>query len=192
MNDNHDHREPGDEHDDDEEHTSRFMRAADRVSYAMGTWQNIVVWIILVGTWFALGPYLAHHSVLPAWFTSNNFNYPLNTVTTIAELYIGFLVGASTNRTERNNRNQADRMEALEKLIDKELKRTRGHRQRARDRGGGQGTGPAVGAHACRRRAPRRGNVAGPGRRDLMSPFGPSRSWAFNGAAAEIASTSAR
>ena len=126
MNDHHDHGglgEEHDEHDDDEEHTSRFMRAADRVSYAMGTWQNIVVWIILVGTWFALGPYLAHHSVLPAWFTSNNFNFPLNTVTTIAELYIGFLVGASTNRTERNNRNQADRMEALEKLIDKELKR---------------------------------------------------------------------
>jgi len=30
------------------------VRIADRVSYAMGTWQNIVVWIILVGTWFAL------------------------------------------------------------------------------------------------------------------------------------------
>ena len=73
------------------------MRIADRVSYAIGTWQNIVVWIILVGTWFALGPYLANHSLLPAWFTSNNFNFPLNTVTTIAELYIGFLVGASTN-----------------------------------------------------------------------------------------------
>jgi uncharacterized membrane protein len=112
-----------DEHDDNEQPTNRFVRVADRVSYAMGTWQNIVVWIILVGTWFALGPYLAHHSVLPAWFTSNNFNFPLNTVTTIAELYIGFLVGASTNRTERNNRKQADRMEALEKLIHQELKR---------------------------------------------------------------------
>ncbi|MCU1464502.1 MAG: hypothetical protein JWM72_430 [Actinomycetia bacterium] len=127
MSDHHDHRERDDEHgeerDDDEQHISPFVRVADRVSYAMGTWQNIVVWIILVGTWFALGPYLAHHSVLPAWFTSNNFNFPLNTVTTIAELYIGFLVGASTNRTERHNRNQADRMEALEQLIHTELKR---------------------------------------------------------------------
>jgi uncharacterized membrane protein len=127
MNEHHDHGEHdddhGDEHDDNEQHTSRFVRVADRVSYAMGTWQNIVVWIILVGAWFALGPYLANHSVMPAWFTSNNFNFPLNTVTTIAELYIGFLVGASTNRTERHNRSQADRMEALEKLIHKELKR---------------------------------------------------------------------
>ena len=111
------------EHEEDGEHVNRFVRIADRVSYAMGTWQNIVVWMILVGTWFALGPYLAHHSVLPSWFTSNNFNFPLNTVTTIAELYIGFLVGASTNRTERHNRNQADRMEELEKLIHDELKR---------------------------------------------------------------------
>ena len=114
--------EEDDEHDDGEQ-TNRFVRIADRVSYAMGTWQNIVVWIVLVGTWFAFGPYLANHSILPAWFTSNNFNFPLNTVTTIAELYIGFLVGASTNRTERHNRNQADRMEDLEKLIHNELQR---------------------------------------------------------------------
>jgi low affinity Fe/Cu permease len=122
--DDHDHDDDhGDDHDDDEQRANRFVRVADRVSYAMGTWQNIVVWIILVGAWFAFGPYLANHSVLPAWFTSNNFNFPLNTVTTIAELYIGFLVGASTNRTERHNRPQADRMEKLEKLIHKELKR---------------------------------------------------------------------
>ena len=100
-----------------------FVGIADRVSYAMGTWQNILVWIILVGAWFAFGPYLADHSILPAWFTSNDFNFPLNTVTTIAELYIGFLVGASTNRTERHNREQADRMEDLEKLIHDELQR---------------------------------------------------------------------
>jgi uncharacterized membrane protein len=100
-----------------------FVGIADRVSYAMGTWQNIVVWVILVGTWFAFGPYLANHSILPTWFTSNSFNFPLNTVTTIAELYIGFLVGASTNRTERHNREQADRMESLEKLIHDELRR---------------------------------------------------------------------
>ena len=118
----HDH-EHEHEHDEEEEHTNRFVRIADRVSYAMGTWQNIVVWIVLVGTWFALGPYLANHSVLPSWFTSNNFNFPLNTVTTIAELYIGFLVGASTNRTERHNRSQADRIEDLERLIHNELKR---------------------------------------------------------------------
>src|SRR3954452_1291317 len=106
-----------------QEKESPFVRIADRVSYAMGTWQNIVVWMILVGAWFAVGPYVAHHSFLPSWFTSNDFNFPLNTVTTIAELYIGFLVGASTNRTERHNSEQADRMEDLEKTINSEFQR---------------------------------------------------------------------
>jgi hypothetical protein len=102
---------------------SPFMRIADRVSYAMGTWQNILVWFVLVTAWFIAGPYVAHHSFLPSWFTSNDFNFPLNTVTTIAELYIGFLVGASTNRSERHSQEQADRIEALEQLISAELKR---------------------------------------------------------------------
>jgi hypothetical protein len=38
----------------------------------------------------------------PAWFTSFGFNFPLNLETTVAELYMGFLVGASSNRSERN------------------------------------------------------------------------------------------
>jgi len=139
------------------------VHIADRVSYAMGTWQNIVVWIILVGAWFALGPYLAHHSVLPAWFTSNNFNFPLNTVTPIAELYIGFLVGASTNRTERHNRSQADRM-GHSKLHPQRAEAHHGdHRQRADDREAGPGTGPAARAHPRRRGAPARRTVAGAG-----------------------------
>ena len=84
------------------ERLSLFQRLADKVSYGMGTPANIIVWILLVGGWIALGPYFANHNFLPAWFTSNGFNFPLNTVTTIAELYIGFLVGASSNRSERN------------------------------------------------------------------------------------------
>ena len=35
------------------------------------------------------------------WFTSNAWNFPLNTITTLAELYIGFLVAAAANRSER-------------------------------------------------------------------------------------------
>ena len=84
------------------ERLSLFQRVADKVSYGMGTPQNITVWVIVVGVWIALGPVIARHNFMPAWFTSNSFNFPLNTVTTIAELYIGFLVGASSNRSERN------------------------------------------------------------------------------------------
>jgi low affinity Fe/Cu permease len=85
----------------DPERESVFNKIADRVSYGMGTPTNIIIWIVAVGAWIAMGPYFAKHSFLPAWFTSNGFNFPLNTVTTIAELYIGFLVGAASNRSER-------------------------------------------------------------------------------------------
>jgi hypothetical protein len=47
--------------------------------------------------------------------------FPPNCVTTIAEWCIAFLVGASTNRTDRHTCDQADRKAALEKLIHDEL-----------------------------------------------------------------------
>lgn len=99
------------------ERLSLFQRVADKVSYGMGTPTNITVWILLVATWIALGPYFAKHSFLPGWFTSNGFNFPLNTVTTIAELYIGFLVGASSNRSERNLEATLGRIGAQEMQI---------------------------------------------------------------------------
>jgi len=88
-------------------HLSHFQRVADRVSYGMGTPTNIAIWVILVVGWvllFALdhNSRVADGSFMPKWFTSTGFNFPLNLVTTVAELYIGFLVGASSNRSERN------------------------------------------------------------------------------------------
>jgi hypothetical protein len=99
------------------ERLSLFQRTADKVSYGMGTPTNILVWILLVGGWIALGPYFARHTFLPAWFTSNGFNFPLNTITTIAELYIGFLVGASSNRSERNLERTLAQISAQDKQI---------------------------------------------------------------------------
>ena len=89
----------------DPERLSLFQRAADMVSYGMGTPLNIGIWIILVVGWtllFALHIVNPNGMFLPAWFTSTGYNFPLNLVTTVAELYIGFLVGASSNRSERN------------------------------------------------------------------------------------------
>ena len=99
------------------ERLSVFQRIADMVSYAMGTPTNIIIWLLAVGTWIAFGPYIAGHNFLPNWFTSNSFNFPLNTVTTIAELYIGFLVGASSNRSERNLEATLGRISAQEEQI---------------------------------------------------------------------------
>jgi low affinity Fe/Cu permease len=81
-----------------------FLRFANWVSEAMGKPTNIAFWAVLVVCWtliFALGgPYLASGKWLPVWFTSLGYNFPLNLITTVAELFIGFLVAAAANRAQ--------------------------------------------------------------------------------------------
>jgi low affinity Fe/Cu permease len=84
---------------------SVFDRIADYVSAAMGRPTNIMIWLVLVGGWtllFATNIVSANANFLPGWFTGTAFNFPLNLVTTVAELFIGFLVAAAANRSERN------------------------------------------------------------------------------------------
>jgi low affinity Fe/Cu permease len=99
-----------------------FQRIADRVSYGMGTPLNIAIWLVLVLGWtllFALSPSKAIQGgkFLPKWFTSAGYNFPLNLVTTVAELYIGFLVGASSNRSERHLEATLARIDDQERQI---------------------------------------------------------------------------
>lgn len=82
----------------------RFTDFADWVSDAMGTPANILAWLIAVIGWtvlFGTHPALANTNFLPAWFTSQAYNFPLNLITTVAELFIGFLVAAAANRVQR-------------------------------------------------------------------------------------------
>jgi hypothetical protein len=58
----------------------------------------VVGWTLL----FALHIVGANANFRPAWFTGTTFNFPLNLFTTVAELFIGFLVAAAANRSERN------------------------------------------------------------------------------------------
>ena len=84
---------------------SIFNRIADYVSAAMGRPTNIMIWLVLVVGWtllFAVHIVSANANFLPTWFTGTAFNFPLNLVTTVAELFIGFLVAAAANRSERN------------------------------------------------------------------------------------------
>src|ERR1700683_4144711 len=99
-----------------------FQRIADKVSYGMGTPLNIAIWIVLVVGWTLLflvdrNPHVQSGSFMPAWFTSTGYNFPLNLVTTVAELYIGFLVGAASNRSERNLEATLGRISAQDEQI---------------------------------------------------------------------------
>jgi hypothetical protein len=65
----------------------------------------LVLVLVLVLGWtmlFAVHIVSANANSLPTWFTGTAFNFPLNLVTTVAELFIGFLVAAAANRSERN------------------------------------------------------------------------------------------
>ncbi len=105
---------------------SVFQRVADWTSAAMGRPANIVIWLVAVIAWtvtFALGgSHISSGDWLPAWFTSQGFNFPLNLVTTVAELFIGFLVGAASNRSERNLEATLGRIEQLERSADGQAK----------------------------------------------------------------------
>jgi low affinity Fe/Cu permease len=100
---------------------SAFTRFADWVSAAMGSPINITFWAILVVSWtciFAFGSrYLASGAWLPAWFTSQGFNFPLNLVTTVAELFIGFLVATASNRAQSALTTLLNRIETQEEQI---------------------------------------------------------------------------
>ena len=98
----------------------RFTDVADWVSSAMGTPINIILWFLAVLAWFllfAFNPGLQNSNFMPSWFTSLPFNLPLNLITTLAELYIGFLVAAAANRVERHNEQlQAHQIQIIEHL----------------------------------------------------------------------------
>lgn len=117
-----------DEHLEEHLDPGLFLRFANWVSEAMGRPTNITVWLVLVVLWtciFAFGnPHLASGSWLPAWFTSQGFNFPLNLITTVAELFIGFLVAAAANRSQtaltvllRHIRATVDRDAAMEENL---------------------------------------------------------------------------
>jgi low affinity Fe/Cu permease len=83
---------------------SLFLRFCDWTSEVMGEPPNIIFWLVLVVGWtllFASGVVKPNASFLPTWFTGTAYNFPLNLLTTVAELFIGFLVAAAANRSQR-------------------------------------------------------------------------------------------
>ena len=99
-----------------------FDRFADWVSEAMGRPLNIAFWFVLIVAWtliFALGgPKLSNGSWLPTWFTSQGYNFPLNLITTVAELFIGFLVATAANRAQNALTALLDKIDMQEEQIE--------------------------------------------------------------------------
>lgn len=108
----------------------KFVAITDTVSYFVGTPGNIIFWIVVVGIWVFLGfsfPSLfLNTNFLPTWFTSTSWNFPLNTVTTLLELYIGFLVAAAANRSEKRLHDIVEDTEQTVKILEKNIENMQG------------------------------------------------------------------
>ena len=104
-----------------------FQQLADRICALLSTWQFSALSLIALAVWVAFGPYLASHPFLPAWFTSNGFNFPLNTITTVGEWFIGAFVLVNSVRIQRMQDQQTAYLQAeidhmkneLDILVDK-------------------------------------------------------------------------
>jgi uncharacterized membrane protein len=80
----------------------RFTAIADKVSEGLGAWWFTVVSLIVLFLWILYGAFILSH-LTSAWFTSSQWNFPLNTITTVGEWFIGALVAAAANRVERRH-----------------------------------------------------------------------------------------
>jgi uncharacterized membrane protein len=94
----------------------RFTHTADKVSEALGSWWFSFLSLLLLIAWTLYGA-LVLGTQIHDWFTSQAWNFPLNTITTVGEWFITALVAAAANRVERRH-NQLLREIKTHGLID--------------------------------------------------------------------------
>lgn len=80
-----------------------FTRFADQVSEQVGKWWFSVVSLVILSAWTLYGALVIGPQVAD-WFSSPQWNFPLNTITTVGEWFLGAFIAAAANRVERRNR----------------------------------------------------------------------------------------
>jgi uncharacterized membrane protein len=104
--------------------SDRFTAIADTVSEALGAWWFSALSLITLAVWIMYGAYVIGKDN-SGWFTSTDFNFPLNTITTVGEWFIGALVAAAANRVEKRNREINDRELQLLGALDEHVETSR-------------------------------------------------------------------
>jgi uncharacterized membrane protein len=92
----------------------KFTDLADLVSEQMGKWYVSFIAFLLVTAWTIY----CISTQGSGWWYGTFYNLPLNLVTTLAELWIGFLLAAAANRTEKRNRQLHDKLLQLTEKIE--------------------------------------------------------------------------
>lgn len=73
----------------------RFTDIADKISEGMGYWWVFLLSVIAVAVWLFSGP---------VFHFSDTWQLIINTPTTILEMWIGFLLAAAANRSEKRTK----------------------------------------------------------------------------------------
>lgn len=90
-----------------------FTSFADAVTEFVGKWWFTAFSTLALLCWIGYGLFVLAPS-LPSWFTSNAWNFPLNTITTVGEWFLEGLVLAAANRVEHRHTQVLHRIERLE------------------------------------------------------------------------------
>ncbi len=78
----------------------RFEAEADLLTYTVGKWWFTTLSFVLLVCWVLYGALVLAPRV-PGWFTSAQWNFPLNTITTVGEWFCEGLILAAANRVQR-------------------------------------------------------------------------------------------
>lgn len=95
----------------------RFTQIADVVTFIVGKWYFSAISFVILIIWIIYGIF-----AIPNWFTSPTWNFPVNAVTTLAELWLAFFTLAAANRVERRNQ---DILEYIKRKTEADLKTTK-------------------------------------------------------------------
>lgn len=74
----------------------KFTHIADSITEFVGRWYFSAISLIVLLVWTVYG--IIH---IPGWFTSPDWNFPANSVTTLGEWFLAAFTLAAANRVER-------------------------------------------------------------------------------------------
>lgn len=83
-----------------------FTRTTDAITWDLGLWPATVLATCALVWWIGYGVLNIGHN----WFTSPEWNFPLNTFTTLCEFYFELWILSAANRGERRNRRHIEQV----------------------------------------------------------------------------------
>src|SRR5436305_15339773 len=95
----------------------KFTHIADRITEFVGRWFFSVVSLLILLAWILFG--VIH---IPNWFTSPDWSFPINSITTVGEWFLAAFTLAAANRVERRTH---DLLEEIKRHAQEDVRTTK-------------------------------------------------------------------